>query len=100
MLQNIEVGTLPGSFYDNHITLTKPGQVFKRKANYKLTILISIVPNYFDKNCKINPAMYKSLTHHDQVEFLQECRTVFKKTTKVIHNVFNRVFEKKFHFNI
>ena len=54
----------------------------------------------FDKNCKINPAMYKSLTHHDQVEFLQECRTVFKKTTKVIHNVFNRVFEKKFHFNI
>ena len=75
-LQNIEVGTLPGSFYDNHITLTKPGQVFTRKANYKLIILISIGPNYFDKNCKINLAMYKSLTHHYQVEFLQECRLV------------------------
>lgn len=59
LLQNTEVGTLPGSIYDNHITLTKPGQLLTKKANYKPITKISIGPNSFDKNGKMNPATYK-----------------------------------------
>ena len=77
LFQNIEEGgTLQNSFYEATITLIpKPDKDVTKKENYRPITLMIIDPKILNKIPANRIQQHiKWNIHHDQVEFIQECK--------------------------